>query len=308
MSTYAKKIQLIRNHYNHKIKTHPHNTAIHTEYALFEELLNEYNRSRTIYENAVAHNHSNTNLWKNYACFELRQCDINRCRSILERAVQMNPREISLWLFFAELEEDMMNIAGVIDVYGRMVAENNTEDCYWHAYNFYLMVDDGLANEVLKTMDEKFAGVRIKVEKLVRMNDFSVVPALCDRWESMDDKTYVKIVDKLEKAGRLQDAFIFVKRGKYRFGSKFFKDQYKKMSTGVVDEDDDAHCSALLCEAARLEEQKEICAAEQMYKGLLNVINRKYRTKSFILYSKFLIRREKLQLARKTTDERSPST
>ncbi|ELA45790.1 hypothetical protein VCUG_02723 [Vavraia culicis subsp. floridensis] len=103
----------------------------------------------------------------------------------------------------------------------------------------------------------------------------------------------------LEQRELLQDALQFIKRGKYSFDSSFFKHKYRIMRKVIADENANVHCSKLLCEAALLEKKQDLSGAEQIFKYLLRVINREYRTKSFVKYSKFLVRREELQLARK---------
>ncbi|ELA46968.2 hypothetical protein VCUG_01499 [Vavraia culicis subsp. floridensis] len=67
----------------------------------------------------------------------------------------------------------------------------------------------------------------------------------------------------------------------------------------IADENANVHCSKLPCEAALLEKKQDLSGAEQIYKCLLRVINREYRTESFVKYSKFLVRKEELQSAGK---------
>lgn len=296
---FTKRIEAVRAHYNSKIRAHPFSISLYCEFALFEELLREHSCAREIYERAAEKNYKNVLVWKKYASFELRQRCIDRCRDVLDRGVRLNPGDAGLWLFYIDIEDKMDNIGKMADMYRRMASETGAEECYWQLYRVCAAVDSDMAMDVLEEMNGRFESVRVRLEMLEKTGSADVVKCLLRSCSSMDEQTCRRTVSVLERAGMHEEAFQFVKRGKFMFQSEFFRQKYRKMRAAHTDEHSDDRCSSMLCQAAQMEKQHDIAGAEQMYKHLIKAINRKYRTKAFVHYSKFLIRQGDLQRARR---------
>ena len=75
------------------------------KYALWEEQLQEYQRSRSVYERALEVDYKNVSVWLKYVEMEMKNKFINHARNVWERAVTYMPRIDQFWYKYSYMEE-----------------------------------------------------------------------------------------------------------------------------------------------------------------------------------------------------------
>jgi crooked neck len=104
-----------------------------TAYASWEASQGEYDRSRSVYERALAVDSRATKLWMSYTEMELKARNVQHARNLYDRAVTLLPRVDNFWYKYVYLEELLDNIPGARQVFERWMAWE-PEDKAWAAY------------------------------------------------------------------------------------------------------------------------------------------------------------------------------
>lgn len=94
-----------RKEFEDKIRKQKHHMGTWIKYALWEEALQEYARSRSIFERALDIDYTNVSVWLKYSEMEMRNKFINHARNVWERATMYLPRVDQFWFKYIYMEE-----------------------------------------------------------------------------------------------------------------------------------------------------------------------------------------------------------
>ena len=86
------------------------------KYAKWEETQQQFERARSLYEQAIDVDHQNIPVWLKYAEMEMRHKQINHARNIWDRAVFHLPQANQFWYKYTYMEEMLGNVPGARQV------------------------------------------------------------------------------------------------------------------------------------------------------------------------------------------------
>ncbi|KAF8638197.1 hypothetical protein AX16_010543 [Volvariella volvacea WC 439] len=87
------------------------------QYANWEASQCEFERSRSVYERALAIDPQSTQIWHSYTEMELKHRNTQHARNLFDRAVTLLPRADQLWYKYVYLEELLQNVSGARQAY-----------------------------------------------------------------------------------------------------------------------------------------------------------------------------------------------
>ena len=155
----------------------PQNCLTWIKYAELETTLNEFDRTRALYELGVSQEILDKPelLWKSYIDFEISQDCFDKTRALYERLLERTSH-VKVLIGFAKFEESVSNTEGARDVYNRAYKstreQQRNEECVlvledWLRFEKDLKNNDQKKiNEVEKKMPRK-----IKKKRMLNLDD-----------------------------------------------------------------------------------------------------------------------------------------
>jgi crooked neck len=87
------------------------------EHARWEAKMQEFDRSRAVFEDAISFDPHNQKLWLLYINMEISHGAVQSARNIFRKATQIMPNSIDIWFKWIELEEKMGNNDNIRAIY-----------------------------------------------------------------------------------------------------------------------------------------------------------------------------------------------
>lgn len=122
-----------RKEFEDKIRKQKYHIATWIKYALWEEGLEEFRRSRSIFERALDVDYKNISLWLKYVEMEMRNKFVNHARNVWERATKLLPRVDQFWFKYIYMEEMLGNYIQARNVFEKWITWKPGEKA-WMAY------------------------------------------------------------------------------------------------------------------------------------------------------------------------------
>ncbi len=155
----------------------PQNCLTWIKYAELETTLNEFDRTRALYELGVSQEILDKPelLWKSYIDFEISQKCFEKTRELYERLLERTSH-IKVLISFAKFEESVNNTEGARDVYNRAYKstreQQRNEECVL-VLEDWLRFEKSLKNNDSKNVDEveKKMPRKIKKKRMLQLDD-----------------------------------------------------------------------------------------------------------------------------------------
>ena len=122
-----------RKEFEDKIRKQKYHMGTWIKYAQWEEGLEEFRRSRSIFERALDVDYKNLSLWLKYAEMEMKNKFVNHARNVWERATKLLPRVDQFWFKYIYMEEMLGNYANARAVFDKWMTWRPAEKA-WMAY------------------------------------------------------------------------------------------------------------------------------------------------------------------------------
>jgi crooked neck len=122
-----------RKEFEDKIRKQKYHMATWIKYALWEEGLEEFRRSRSIFERALDVEYKNISLWLKYVEMEMRNKFVNHARNVWERATKLLPRVDQFWFKYIYMEEMLGYYVQARNIFEKWISWKPGEKA-WMAY------------------------------------------------------------------------------------------------------------------------------------------------------------------------------
>ena len=110
-----------------------HHMGTWIKYAEWEASIDEYVRSRSVFERAMEIDYQHVTLWLKYVEMEMRNKNIDHARNIWDRACKHMPRVDQFWYKYAHMEEMIGNFDKVREIFENWLTWEPKENA-WDAY------------------------------------------------------------------------------------------------------------------------------------------------------------------------------
>ena len=122
-----------RKEFEDKIRKQKYHMGTWIKYAQWEEGLEEFRRSRSIFERAIDVDYKNVSLWLKYVEMEMKNKFINHSRNVWERATKYLPRVDQFWFKYIYMEEMLGNYSNARAIFDKWMSWKPAEKA-WMAY------------------------------------------------------------------------------------------------------------------------------------------------------------------------------
>jgi crooked neck len=183
------------------------NVSVWIKYAQWEESQHDFERARSVWENALIEFGKNHTIWLKYAEFEMKNKFINHARNVWDRAVALLPRVDQLWYKYVHMEEMLGNVARVREVFERWM-EWMPDEQGWLCYiKFELRYNE---IERARGVFERFVMCHPRVGVWIRYANFEMKNGEVFKARNVYERAVEKVgklVDDVEEAEKLFVAF-----------------------------------------------------------------------------------------------------
>jgi crooked neck len=122
-----------RKDFEDQLRRNRQHFGIWCRYGLWEASLNEFERSRSVFERAIDVDYRQQMIWVKYAEMEMKHKFVNHARNIWDRCVTLHPRVDTFWYKYTYMEELVGAAEAARQVFERWM-QWEPDDLAWGAY------------------------------------------------------------------------------------------------------------------------------------------------------------------------------
>jgi crooked neck len=194
-----------RKQFEDLIRRNRWNVSVWVKYAEWEDSQQEFERARSIWENALKEiNYRNHTLWLRYAEFEMKNKFIDHARNVWDRAVTLLPRVDQLWYKYVHMEEMLGNVTGAREVFERWMKWMPIQ----HGWLCYIKFEVRY-NEIeqARAIFERFVMCHPTVDAWIRYANFEVKNGEVVKARNVYERGVEKVAEDEDEAEKLFVAF-----------------------------------------------------------------------------------------------------